>query len=459
MKRRKHLTLLTLAAAATLPGIALRLSGTHAPAPVTALLSGTAILGASFLLLWACDAAQADISQTLALAVVALIAVLPEYAVDMYFTWQAGQYPESAYAHYAVANMTGANRLLIGVAWAAIVLVFWLKTRKPVTISPERRLELLFLALATLYAFVVPLKGSLAWYDGAVFLGLYAWYMVLAGRRPCGECEIEGPAELLTRMPGAKRRAGTAALFLFAAVAIGANAEPFCEGLVGTGRILNVNEFLLVQWLAPVASEAPEFIVAISFAMRRQASLALGSLLSAKLNQWTLLVGMIPLVYAVSHGNLDHPIPMGSFQMDEIMLTAAQSLMAVVLLATLRLSIWQAGFLFAMFLAQFLSGPIIEKYPGLFPAGFTGQRAHEAFSLIYVVAALAVAADSPSRIARLGRGALRPEPESEERLPVGVLEGITGEAFEPGQGPVCRTCPHRAAAASRLRRDDSTQPR
>jgi len=56
-------------------------------------LAGLAIMSAAFLLLWACDAAQADISQALALAAVALISVLPEYAVDMYFTWQAGQHP------------------------------------------------------------------------------------------------------------------------------------------------------------------------------------------------------------------------------------------------------------------------------------------------------------------------------------------------------------------------------
>ena len=53
-------------------------------------MAGVAIFGAAFLLVWACDAAQADVSQALSLAVVALIAVLPEYAVDMYFTWQAG---------------------------------------------------------------------------------------------------------------------------------------------------------------------------------------------------------------------------------------------------------------------------------------------------------------------------------------------------------------------------------
>ena len=74
---------LFLALAATLPGVAVRLTGIHLDAPLMVLVSGLAIFGAAFLLVWACDAAQADISQALALAVVALLAVLPEYAVDL----------------------------------------------------------------------------------------------------------------------------------------------------------------------------------------------------------------------------------------------------------------------------------------------------------------------------------------------------------------------------------------
>ncbi len=104
---------------------------------MTAGLAGAAIIGASFLLLWACDAMQAEISQALSLAAVALIAVLPEYSVDMYFTWQAGQHPASDYAHYAIANMTGANRLLIGVAWGLIVALFWYRFRRSVELGPR----------------------------------------------------------------------------------------------------------------------------------------------------------------------------------------------------------------------------------------------------------------------------------------------------------------------------------
>ncbi|MCC6859791.1 MAG: hypothetical protein IT158_14580 [Bryobacterales bacterium] len=396
----RNFAAILLAVAATLPGIVARLTDFPAGPAAMAAVSGLAILSASFLLLWACDAAQSEISQSLALAVVALIAVLPEYAVDMYFTWQAGRHPESDYAHFAVANMTGANRLLIGVGWGAIALLYWFRFRRPVRLEKDRKLELSFLGLATAYAFLIPVKGNLAWYDGLVFAGLYLWYLVIAARRPSAGLEAGGPAALLLRLPRMWRRLGTAGMFVFAAGAILANAEPFCEGLVGTGRLLRINEFLLVQWLAPVASEAPEFVVALMFAWRGQAGLALGSLLSAKLNQWTLLVGMIPGVFAVSHATLAHPIPMGDLQMFEILLTAAQSLLAVVLLASLRLSLGGAALLFAMFVGQLAMPALSAVFPRL-ALGLTPAQIHPVYSVLYATLAFALFVLRPGRLLRL----------------------------------------------------------
>ncbi len=52
--------------------------------------------------------------------------VLPEYAVDLYYAYQAGKVgPGSEYVHYAAANMTGANRLLVGLAWPLLVAIHW----------------------------------------------------------------------------------------------------------------------------------------------------------------------------------------------------------------------------------------------------------------------------------------------------------------------------------------------
>ena len=110
------------AALLALQWIGLRLSGAHLAPLWTAIFSGIGIFGAAVLLSWAAEAAQVDIPQSLALAFLALVAVLPEYAVDMYFAWEAGKNPE--YTQYATANMTGGNRLLIGFGWAAVVICY-----------------------------------------------------------------------------------------------------------------------------------------------------------------------------------------------------------------------------------------------------------------------------------------------------------------------------------------------
>ena len=385
MTSSKSISLIVLAVLLTVPGLLLHLFHVELAAPLATLITGVAILGAAFLLLWASDAARKDISQSLALAVVALIAVLPEYAVDMYFTWQAGQHPEGDYAQYAIANMTGANRLLIGIGWTVIVAIFWLKARRAVELDADRKTEIFFLGLATLYAFLIPIKGSLAWYDGIVLIGLYAWYIRIAGSRPCEESELHGPAEWLGGLPKARRRLAASSLLLFAALAILANAERFSEGLIATGKILGINEFLLVQWLAPIASEAPEFIVAIMFALRGQAGLALGSLISSKLNQWTLLVGMIPGVYGVSSGSFDLPIPMGAFQMNEILLTAAQSLLAVVLLLGMRLGPGGALLLFSLFIGQFFSWYMVGLLEGIVPWEVRAEDLHHFFVALYLI--------------------------------------------------------------------------
>lgn len=373
-----------LAVAASLPGLLCAVTGVHLTPPMAATLSGAAILAASFILLWACDVAQNDIPQALALAVVALIAVLPEYAVDMYFTWMAGQHPQSDYAHFAIANMTGANRLLIGVAWTAVAVIVWWRTRRPVILEDERRTEVIFLGLATAYAMTIPLTGSLTWLDGIVLMGLYVVYISIAARRECTEPELCGVAAILGALTPGKRRLATTALFLFAAGVIVGNAEAFSEGLVGTGRQFGVNEFLLVQWLAPIASEAPEFIVAVMFALRGLGGLALGSLISSKLNQWTLLVGMIPAVYGVSSGSLANPLPLSGLQMHEVMLTAAQSLLAVGLLAGLQLSIRSAMLLFVLFLGQLLAPAMPATLWAHLPGHLSGTQVHFFFSFLYM---------------------------------------------------------------------------
>lgn len=332
--------------------ILLRVTGVHLEPHWEALLSGLGIFGAAFLLSWAAELAQLEISQALALAMLALIAVLPEYAVDMYFAWMAGKDPQ--YTAYATANMTGANRLLIGVGWAAIVFTYWLKTgRKFFNLEPSHKIEIFYLGVATLYSFFIPFKGRLDLFDALVLISIFVFYIIAASRAAHVEPELEGPTETIARWGEKTRRLVTLLLFVFAGYTILISAEPFAEGLLATGRSFGIEEFILVQWLAPLASESPEFIVAILFALRKNPGASMGTLLSSKVNQWTLLIGMLPLVYALSAGQIA-PMRMDSRQVEEIFLTAAQSLFAVAVLANLSFSLTEAALLFILFSTQLL---------------------------------------------------------------------------------------------------------
>jgi cation:H+ antiporter len=341
-----------IAIAVGIPGVILELDAFHASAPLEALIFGIAIVGAAFLLSWAAEVIQLDVSQGLALALLALIAILPEYIVDATFAWLAAYDP--IYQSYAVANMTGANRLLIGVAWPLVILLVWLRTRKrSVSLPYEHGLSLGVLLIATVYALIIPYKGSLSIFDLLILGGLFAVYVWRLSRMPAEEPHLVGPSEWIGGLAPRPRRLTTGILALVAAGTILMVAEPFATALVDAGTELGIDRFLLVQWLAPLASEAPEFVVVGIFAWRGAAGAALAALVSSKVNQWTLLIAMLPLIYAIALGQLE-PLPLDRRQEEEILLTAAQSLFAVLLLLDLRLSVVDAGALFVLFAVQLI---------------------------------------------------------------------------------------------------------
>lgn len=341
------------AAVMTFPGIAVSLGMVPMDSdPIRAAVYGVAIVGAAFLLSWAAEVVQLDFSQGLALALLALIAILPEYVVDASFAWLAAEDP--AYAGYAVANMTGANRLLIGTAWPMVIVIAWLRFRKRhIDLEASHGLEVVVLLAATLYAFWLPFKDAITLFDMAILVSMFGFYIWRVARLPAEQPHLVGPAKLIGALEPMRRRVVTALLAIGAAGAILLVAKPFAQSLVNTGVTLGIDEFLLVQWLAPLASEAPEFVVVALFAWRGETTPALGTLVSSKVNQWTLLIAMLPLVYSVALGQ-PAGLPLDDRQREEIALTAAQSLFAVVLLLDLRLSLVGAGFLFGLFVIQML---------------------------------------------------------------------------------------------------------
>ena len=347
---------IAVAVLAFLPAIYFRAVDWRPDPILDAAVFGLAILAAGFMLSWAAETAEGQISAGLILAVVAIITVLPEYSVDIYYAWRAGQAPQSQYVHYAAANMTGANRLLVGMGWPLLVLLHWWRSRdRAISLAPVNSVEIVFLLLPSLYAFTILLKDSIAPLDAAVLIGIFALYLWRVTKLPKARNDDEkvevGLATEIERLPPGQQWALMIGLAVGAAAIIFISAEPFAEAMVGSGRVLGIDEFLLIQWLAPLASEAPAVTVSILFVLSNRAVAGLTTMISDKINQWTLLVAMLPLAMSFGAGNL-MALPLDARQHEEFFLTAAQSLFGLALLLRLRLGLIGALALVVLFCAQ-----------------------------------------------------------------------------------------------------------
>jgi cation:H+ antiporter len=215
-----------------------------------------------------------------------------------------------------------------------------------------------------------------------VLFGLYTWRV---SKAEVHEPELVGPARIIGSLDHRRRRGLIVAMFVFSALVILLSAERFAEALVSTGKEFGLDEFLLVQWLAPLASEAPEFIVAILWTLRGDVAAGLGALVSSKVNQWTLLIGTLPVAYS-AHLGRPGALVLDERQQHELMLTACQSLFAVAVLLNLRMSWYGAALLFGLFASQLVFEHIRLQ-----------------MSVVYLVLAVIVFLRDGSHFARLGR--------------------------------------------------------
>jgi cation:H+ antiporter len=369
--RAQQLGLMAAAFGATLPGIYIRMFVEHPDPILASILYGVAIVGAAFMISWAAEVIQLDVGGGLALAILALIAVLPEYAVDFVLTAEAGkEFAETGAADrfgpLALANMTGANQLLIGVGWPLVILLGTWRIKKtqalpsqaematPTTIHLERAqsVDIAYLALASIYGMTLFLKDTLGLFDAIVLISIYVAYMIrLSGATP-GAPHLVGPSAYIALLPKTTRRIVNYALFVLSGAVIILVAHPFAESLIELGAQIGVDEFLLLKWLAPLASEAPELIIATLFAWRLAARTGIGALISSKVNQWTLLVGTLPIVFMIFAGQI-HGLPLDQVQRDELWVTATQSVFAVAIIASRSVSRREAWFMLGLFGIQF----------------------------------------------------------------------------------------------------------
>ena len=402
MDIRHPLTAVFAALALTLPWVAIWATGGHfAPLPTVAI-SGIAVLGASFLLAWGAETAEKDVPRAFAIAVLAVLAVAPEYAVDALYAWTAGANAGTEAgreaANLAVANMTGANRILIGLGWSGIALFTVYQAKKTrdasvqqregflssaVTLDRDIATEIAFLFAATLWAFLVPLGGGIDALDTLVLIGLYVVYIGIVIRGDVEEPHDQvGVPAYFHGYPRKGRVAVSLSLFLYAGAMILIAVEPFAHGLEQLGQNIGVPSFFMIQWVAPLASEAPELIVVAYLVNKARSTAGFNALISSKLNQWTLLIGTLVLVYSIALGQYG-VLPFDQKQSGEIWLTAAQSYFALAILSNFEISLREAVMLLVLFLSQVvIEFIIIREYLAL---PLTDYEFLLAFTAIYLV--------------------------------------------------------------------------
>ena len=359
--------LLILAFAALgLPSFAMVIGDVHLDPILSAMIFGLGIVGGAFLISWAAEAAQVDISASFAIAILALIAILPEYAVEAVLAWEAGQsYVLASHGgqvfsagsavtdemERVAANVTGANRLLIGLGWSAVILIFWIKRRMTLNLSGTMGLELIMLSLATTVTFLIFFMQQVHMIVGVALIAMYFVYLWISSTKEAEEPELMGPSLMIGEQSKILRRALVLGLFLYSAIVIIVAAEPFVHALVESGKGLGIDEFILIQWVAPLASESPEIIIAVLFSLRANPVAGLTTLVSAEVNQLTLLVGSMVGIFSLSAGEL-LSFPLNHMQSVEFLLTAAVSLFALILVVP-RIIGWKSGsILLILFLAH-----------------------------------------------------------------------------------------------------------
>ena len=343
--------------------------------PVDFLWTAPLIILAAILIAWGAEAAQFMVSQGLALAILAWLQTLPEFAVEAEIAWGAGKgrNPISE----MTANFTGSIRLLMGLGMPLVFIIFAIANRKKrlrsINLEPLQSVEIVALFPPVIYFFFMFYKGRMEILDSVVLLGFYAMYMGLLLKLPPeeeGESIEDLPAvsRLVLRQGKVGRVVGIVLIFLLGGLVLYLCVHHFVNSLRGLAVAAGIPTYFFIQWVAPFLSEFPESASALNWARHeKKASMSLMNFVSSNLSQMTLLVAMIPLTYSASVGRITE-IPLAAAQREEVLLTACQAALCMVLLFNMKFEWWDAAGMFALWAAQFfvpsLRDSIVWAYLG-----------------------------------------------------------------------------------------------
>ena len=309
----------------------------HLPDLLLPIIYGFAIFGAAILISWGAEASEKDISGAFVIALIALIAVLPEYSIESILAYTAGKsYKNNNFTYtdrvgYVSANVTGANRLLAGLGWPLIMLINLYRNNKQINITKNNKLELviIFAGLASMtLTFILDMQPLIM---SAILICIYLFYLYVSSKKESEEPEFVGISKYITEFKKPVRITINVSLIVFSAISIFVVSHPFVESLIHVGEKFGIDEYYLIQWLAPLASESPEILIASLFAFRNKSIESIAIILSSQANQMSLLIGSMGWIFALAAGRLDS-FPVNDTQAIEFLLTAAFALFQIAII-------------------------------------------------------------------------------------------------------------------------------
>lgn len=311
-----------------------------------------------------------------AIAIVALLQISPEFFVEWATVKKAAADPE--FVHNAMANLYGANKLLVGFGPPLVFFVYYFfsthKKNDYIEFHQVKSFSIFVMVFAVLYNLFMYMKNSLMWYDSIALIIIYAFSITYIGRSEIRfqasgkETDDDDPRDaehggLQKWLHQACRRHGVivpARVYLFALLFLGIGggllmgfAHPFLECLLEAAVAAGISTFVFIQYVAPFMSEFPEKTVAIGYAMKGREDTAMINFLSSILSQLTLLTAMVPLAFSYYKGTLTG-IVFDKVQSQELLLVVAMMLFSLMLFLDLKFTPRETVLAISLFLWQFI---------------------------------------------------------------------------------------------------------
>ncbi|MCL4325853.1 MAG: hypothetical protein M1481_03385 [Candidatus Thermoplasmatota archaeon] len=296
----------------------------------------------------------------IALAILSFVEMLPELGVELSIVMMAVFDPK--FIIYISSNFTGANRILIGIGWPIIFFVLCLKNRsfvREVELDNVIAVYAIFLLTVNVLYFYIVFFHELNIFIGVIMIFIFLIFLYVQYRIKSNGRDYDEYMKITKKI---RERGGNGMLYVLPVVLIVGggillyiSADPFVTELMAISSVLGISTYYFIQWVAPFITEFPELSTAALWSKNGKGSTPLAALVSSQFEQWSVMIGVIPIVYFIFDGGHPFFIPLDNLQVTEVLLTVMQSLFSAVILLKMKIKQWEFIVIFVLWIADIVS--------------------------------------------------------------------------------------------------------